>query len=107
MGLLRTHGQSKWRLPAYLTAIATEIISSRLTEEETGFVSLVTILEVVRVLKSLYRRSREEIANDIEMVLAADTLQVQNEQEVHPAVVAPRSGTGTFEYALIGSRSSE
>ena len=61
---------------------ATEIISRRLTEEEPGFVSLVTILEVVWVLKSLYKRSREEIANDIEMVLAAETLEVQNEQEV-------------------------
>lgn len=44
---------------------ATEIIPRRLTEEEPGFVSLVTILEVVWVLKSLYKRSREEIANDI------------------------------------------
>jgi predicted nucleic-acid-binding protein len=52
---------------------ATEIISRRLTEEEPGFVSLVTILEVVWVLKSLYKRSHQEIANDIEMVLAADT----------------------------------
>ena len=80
-----------------------KIISRRLTEEEPGFVSLVTILEVVWVFKSLYKRSREEIANDIEMVLAADTLEVQNEQEVYHAVVALRNGTGTFEDALIGS----
>ena len=82
---------------------ATEIISRRLTEEEPGFVSLVTILEVVWVLKSLYKRSRQEIANDVEMVLAADTLEVQNEQEVYHAVVALRNGTGTLEDALIGS----
>jgi len=55
------------------------------------------------VLKSLYKRSRQEIATDIEMVLAADTLSVQNEQEVYHAVVALRNGTGTFEYALIGA----
>ena len=67
---------------------ATEIITRRLTEEEPGFVSLVTILEVVWVLKSLYKRSRQEIANDIEMILAADTLEVQNEQQVYHAVVA-------------------
>jgi predicted nucleic-acid-binding protein len=82
---------------------ATEIITRRLTEEEPGFVSLVTILEVVWVLKSLYKRSPQEIANDIEMILAADTLEVQNEQEVYHAVVAFRNGTGTFEDALIGS----
>jgi predicted nucleic-acid-binding protein len=82
---------------------AIEIIERRLTEQEPGFVSLVTILEVVWVLKSLFKRSRQEIANDIEMLLAADTLEVQNEQEVYLAVVALRNGIGTFEDALIGS----
>ncbi len=82
---------------------ATEIIERRLTEQEPGFVSLMTILEVVWVLKSLFKRSRQKIANDIEMLLAADTLEVQNEQEVYLAVVSLRNGMGTFEDALIGS----
>jgi predicted nucleic-acid-binding protein len=85
------------------SARATEIVERNLTEEEPGFVSLVSILEVVWVLKSLYKRSRQEIADDIEMLLAADTLEVQNEQEVYTAVVALRNGTGTFEDALIGA----
>jgi len=37
------------------------------------------------------------------MLLAADTLEVQNEQEVYLAVVSLRNGIGTFEDALIGS----
>jgi predicted nucleic-acid-binding protein len=82
---------------------ATEILERRLTEQEPGFVSLVTILEVVWVLKSLFKRSSQEIANDIEMLLGADTLEVQNEQEVYLAVVSLRNGIGTFEGALIGS----
>ena len=82
---------------------AAEIIERRLTEQEPGFVSLVSILEIAWVLKSLFKRSRQEIANDIEMILAADTLEVQNEQEVYYAVVSLRNGIGTFEDALIGS----
>ena len=82
---------------------ATEVIERRLTEQEPGFVSLVTILEVVWVLKSLFKRSRQQIANDVEMLLAADTLEVQNEQEVYLAVVYLRNGIATFEDALIGS----
>jgi predicted nucleic-acid-binding protein len=82
---------------------ATDIITRRLSEQEPGFVSLVTILEVVWVLKSLYKRSRQQIANDVEMILAGETLEVQNEQEVYHAVVALRNETGTFEDALIGS----
>jgi predicted nucleic-acid-binding protein len=88
--------------PAY-SSRATEIIERRLTEEEPGFVSLVSILEVVWVLKSLCKRSRQEIANAIEMILAADTLEVQNEQEVYTAVVSLRNGIGSFEDALIGA----
>lgn len=82
---------------------ATEIIERRLTVADPGFVSLVCILEIAWVLASLYKRSREEVANHIEMILAANTLEVQNEQEVYQAVIALRSGSGTFEDALIGA----
>ncbi len=82
---------------------ATEIITQQLSELEPGFVSLVTILEVFWVLKSVFKRSRQDLATDIERVLSADTLEVQNEQEVYYAVVALRTGTGSFEDALAGS----
>ncbi len=81
---------------------ATEIMERRLTKQNPGFVSIVCILEIVWVLGSLYKRSRWEIADRIEMLLAADNLQVQNEQEVYQGVIALRNGTGTFEDALIG-----
>jgi len=82
---------------------ATEIIEGRLSARSPGFVSLVCILEIVWVLGSLYKRTRGEIAQHIEMILAADSLEVQNEQEVYQAVVALRNGTGSFEDALIGA----
>lgn len=82
---------------------ATEIIERRGTKEDPAFVSLVSILEIVWALGSLYKRTRGEIADHIEMILAADTLEVQNEQEVYQAVIALRNGSGTFEDALIGA----
>jgi predicted nucleic-acid-binding protein len=85
------------------SAKATEMIERRLTEIDPGFVSLVSILEIVWVLGSLYKRSSGQVADHVEMILAADTLEVQNEQEVYQAVVALRSGSGTFEDALIGA----
>ena len=88
---------------AIQSAKATELIEQRLTEAEPGFVSLVCILEIVWVLGSLYKRSRTEIADHVEMILAADTLEVQNEQEVYQGVIALRSGAGTFEDALLGA----
>lgn len=80
---------------------ATRVIQ-RLTEEEPGFISLVTVLEIVWVRKSVYKRTPNEIADEIEMILAADALEVQNEQEVYQAVVALRR-TGEFEDGLIGA----
>ena len=82
---------------------ASEVIERRLSQENPGFVSLVCVLEIVWILGSLYKRSREQIADHVEMLLAADTLEVQNEQEVYEAVVALKNGSGTFQDALIGA----
>ena len=82
---------------------AAELIERRATREDPGFVSLVSILEIVWVLGSLFKRSPAQIADHIEMILAADTLEVQNEQAVFEAAVALRNGSGTFEDALIGA----
>lgn len=82
---------------------ATEIIERRLNEDEPGFVSLVTIAETVWVLNRLYGLSDQEIAHAIERMLQADSLVVQNEQEVFTAMIALKSGSGTFADALIAS----
>jgi predicted nucleic-acid-binding protein len=82
---------------------ASEVIERRLSKENPGFVSLVCVLEIVWILGSLYKRSREQIADLVEMLLAADTLEVQNEQQVYQAVVALKNGSGTFQDALIGA----
>lgn len=79
------------------------MIERQLSARNPGFVSLVCILEIVWVLGSLYKRTRGEIAQHVEMILAADSFEVQNEQEVYQAAVALRNGTGSFEDALIGS----
>ncbi len=81
---------------------ATEILE-RLTESDPGFVSLVTLMETVWVLTRLYALSSAEVAGAVERMLQADTLTVQNEQEVFAAVVALRSGRGAFADALIGA----
>jgi predicted nucleic-acid-binding protein len=85
------------------SAKATGIIEKRLTEEEPGFISLVTIAETVWVLERLYDQSPQEIAQQIERMLQSDTLSLQNEQEVFTAMVALKTGRGSFADALIGA----
>ena len=82
---------------------ATEIIERRLTPESPGFISLVTMAETVWVLGSVYALPDREIANTVERILQADTLLVQNEQQVFTAMVALRQGWGAFADALIAA----
>jgi predicted nucleic-acid-binding protein len=82
---------------------ATEIMELRLTEDEPGFVSVVTMVETVWVLSSIYELSDHEIASAVERMLQADTLVIQNEQEVFTAAVALKAGRGSFADALIGA----
>lgn len=84
---------------------ATQIFERRLTEREPGFISVVTMVETVWVLDTVYGLPAREIAQAVERMLQADTLLIQNEQEVFTATVALKSGRGTFAGALVGALS--
>ena len=68
-----------------------------------GFISIVTVLEIVWVLRSLLKQTPLEIAKHLEHLLAADSLHIQNEQQVFEATFALKRGIGEFEDALIGA----
>ncbi len=80
---------------------ATQIIERRLTDNQPGFVSLVTMAETVWVLERAYEMSNLEIAAAVERMLQADTLSVQNEQEVFTAMIALKAEKASFSDALI------
>ena len=82
---------------------ANQIIDQRLSEHNPGFISLVSVLEVVWVLRSLLKQAPSQIASHLENLLVADSLVVQNEQQVFEAAFALKRGYGEFEDALIGA----
>jgi predicted nucleic-acid-binding protein len=82
---------------------ATRIIERYLTEEGPGFISLATMLETVWVLENIYGLSEQELAQAIETILQIKTFVVQNEKEVHTAMLALKTRQGSFDDALIGS----
>lgn len=82
---------------------ATQIIEGQLTEKHPGFISLVTVVETVSVLGRVYGLSNYEVAEALNHILQADTLVVQNEQEAFTAMMALKTGTGSFSGALIGA----
>jgi len=81
------------------------VIERRFTVEDPGFVSVVTMVEMVWVLGSFYKKSNEEVARIVRRLLQIETLVIQHEQEVFAAVVALSSGLGSFDDALIGALS--
>jgi predicted nucleic-acid-binding protein len=85
------------------TRQANQIVDRQLSEQNPGFISLATVLEIVWVLRSLLKQNPSEIASHLENLLAADSLEVQNEQQVFEAVFALKRNTGEFEDALIGA----
>ena len=85
------------------TRQANQIIDRQLSEQNPGFISLVTVLEIVWVLRSLLKQTPSQIATHVEHLLAADSLEVQNEQQVFEAAFALKRGAGEFEDALIGA----
>ena len=82
---------------------ATEIIERRLTEGRPGFISVIIMVETVWVLDRVYGLPNDEIAAAVERILQADTLRVQNEQESFTAMIALKTGAGSFPDALIGA----
>jgi predicted nucleic-acid-binding protein len=83
--------------------LATDIVESRLTEANPGFISIVALAETVWVLDRAYGLADAEIAAALERILQADTLVVESEQEVFAATIALKEGRGSFADALIGA----
>jgi predicted nucleic-acid-binding protein len=79
------------------------IFEHELSDQNPGFINLATMLEIVWVLRSLLRQTPAQIALHMENLLAADSLELQNEQQIFEAVFALKNGMGEFEDALIGA----
>ncbi|HTV82311.1 MAG TPA: type II toxin-antitoxin system VapC family toxin [Acidobacteriaceae bacterium] len=82
---------------------ATQLIEHRLSQADPGFISLVTLAETVWVLHRSYGLSAAAVAATVERLLQADTLALQNEQQVFTAMIALRTGQASFSDALIGA----
>ena len=82
---------------------ATELIESRLTPENPGYVSIIALAETVWVLERIYGLSHISLATAIERVLQIEVLVVENEREVFAAMIALKEGKGPFADSLIGA----
>jgi predicted nucleic-acid-binding protein len=85
------------------SAVATELFEHRLRPGHPGFISVVAIAETARVLERSYRLDHKAIAAAIERLLQAESIVVENEQEVFTSMIAVKEGRGSFADALMGA----
>ena len=63
------------------SAVATNLINS-LTKEHPGFITVVSMVELVWVMQSCYKSTKMEIVNILEAILATRELIIENAETV-------------------------
>ncbi|MDR0769880.1 MAG: type II toxin-antitoxin system VapC family toxin [Burkholderiales bacterium] len=79
---------------------ATELIEA-FTTENPGFVSLISVVELVWVLERCYESSKGEIINVIDTLLKTKALVVENSNAVHLALRVFSAANVDFSDCLI------
>lgn len=84
--------------------IATRVFEDRLSVDDRGFVSAVTLCEGVRVLKRGYKRPKSGLCAVIRALLEAEELEIEHRDLVWRAFSAFQAGAADFSDYLIGER---
>ena len=82
-------------------AIATRLIEGSLSAEARGFVSIITLAEVVWVMTSNYRAARTAVADIVEGLLTAPQLAIEKADVIWRALRAFRESKADFSDAMI------
>jgi predicted nucleic-acid-binding protein len=82
-------------------AVATRFIEGSLSAEARGFISIVTLAEVVWVMASNYRATRVAVADIVEGLLTAPQLMLEKTDVIWRALRTYRDSKADFSDALI------
>jgi predicted nucleic-acid-binding protein len=82
-------------------AAATRLIEGSLSAEARGFISIVTLAEVVWVMASNYRATRVAVADIVEGLLTAPQLMLEKADVIWRALRSYRNSKADFSDAVI------
>lgn len=82
-------------------AIATRLIEGSLSANERGFISIVTLAEIVWVISSNYHASRASIAEIVEGLLTVPQLMMERADVLWRALKTFRDSKADFSDAVI------
>jgi len=76
-------------------------VMENLTGEDPGFITLVSVIEIVWVLTSCYDLNREQIARLLDQLLSTETLLIDRAETVWRALRVYQSSNADFADCLI------
>ena len=82
------------------SALATNLIDS-LTKESPGFITLVSIIELVWVMQSCYQSTKIEVVKILETLIATRELMIENTETVIKAIRVFSGSKADFSDCLI------
>ena len=85
------------------SAAAVRFMQRELSNQQPGFVSLVTLAKLTWVLRSNFKASRDEVISVVESLLAAPSIRVQEQNAVWLALDYCESPGVGFHDALISA----
>ena len=86
------------------TLAATRLIESRCTEQSTGFVSIVVLIELVWILAAAYGYSKNLVVAVVSQILRTTEFTVEDGDVVWQALREFETGNADFADCLIGHR---
>jgi len=82
------------------SALATNLINS-LTKESPGFITLVSVVELVWVMQSCYQSTKQEVVKILETLTATRELMIENSETVIKAIRVFSNSKADFSDCLI------
>lgn len=82
------------------SALATKLINS-LTKESPGFITVVSIVELVWVMQSCYKSTKMEVVKILETLITTQELMIENTETVIRATRVFSGSKGDFSDCLI------
>ncbi|MFK0571997.1 PIN domain-containing protein [Endozoicomonas sp.] len=83
------------------SVLASQLIETRLTAEQPGFISLIVLIETVWVLGSCYQQTKSELLSILHQLITTRQLLVERSDLAFQAIQRYENGNGDFSDAVI------
>jgi predicted nucleic-acid-binding protein len=89
------------------SALASEFIEESISVEKPGYITLISLVEVVWVLKSCYTVNKNDLCTIVRMILETKQFIIEKSESCYRALKSFEEGNSDFSDALIFTLSKD